>query len=204
MGYFFLICIGIVYFLAYIFYEDTFHKRPQNQTPTVSKKPSLPKRTQTIDTVSMLQSCYLWSENKLTDLKAALITMSCEPHPSTEKGSMLLFFQYQGENLVAIIRENSKLVEIHDPYWYEVDPRDIDRFAEMKRIINEINISLFGVTLYYTLDKEKDIAQVTTAAQIPVFKNPEQTLSYIEPVLWQFFQVHKIFLREMAKCGMLE
>lgn len=168
------------------------------------KGPSLPKRAQTIDTVSMLQSCYLWSENKLTDLKAALITMSCEPHPSTEKGSMLLFFQYQGENLVAIIRENSKLVEIHDPYWYEVDPRDIDRFAEMKRIINEINISLFGVTLYYTLDKDKNIAQVTTAAQSPVFKNPEQTLSYIEPVLWQFFQVHKIFLREMAKCGMLE
>lgn len=204
MGYFFLICIGIVYFLAYIFYEDTFHKRPQNQMPTVSKKPSLPKRAQTIDTVSMLQSCYLWSENKLTDLKAALITMSCEPHPSTEKGSMLLFFQYQGENLVAVIREKRLLVEIHDPYWYEVDPRDIDKFAEMMHIINIINITLFGVTLSYTLDKEKNIAQVITAAQIPVFKDAEQTRSYLDPVLRQFFHVHKMFLREMAKCGMLE
>lgn len=160
--------------------------------------------SQNIDTFSMDQSDYQWSEDKVANLSAALQTMSCESHANEKDDCTLLFFQYQSENLVAVIREKRLLVEIHDPYWYEVDPRDIDKFAEMMHIINIINITLFGVTLSYTLDKEKNIAQVITAAQIPVFKDAEQTRSYLDPVLRQFFHVHKMFLREMAKCGMLD
>lgn len=117
---------------------------------------------------------------------------------------MLLGFEYQGEKFVAVVKDKKLLVEIHDPYWYDVDPRDIDKFAEMMRIINDTNVWLFGVTLSYTLDKAKNMALVSTAAQIPVYKNPAETRSYLEPILRQFFQVHKRFMKEMAKCGMLE
>lgn len=183
-------------------FDDIPSSTPSSSVAQTSGKHLQP--TQNIDTVPMEQSSHQWSENKVVDLNAALESMSCESHASEKEDRTLLFFQYQNENLVAIIHDNRLLVEIHDPYWYEVDPRDVDKFAEMRRIINKINISLFGVTLSYTLDKENNTAQVITAAQIPVFKDTAQTRSYIDPVLQQFFQVHKMFLKEMAKCGMLE
>lgn len=204
MGYFFLICIGIVYFLAYIFYEDSFHGNCHSPAPKASERASRSKPAQPIDTISMAQSGYIWSDDRVNDLMDTLKTMSCQPGLTPMGTHTQIYFQYQGENLVALVRDNRLLVEIHDPYWYEVDPRDVDKFAEMMRVINEMNIALYGVTLSYTLDNEKNTAQVITAAQIPVFKDPAQTRSYLEPVLRQFFQVHKMFLREIAKCGMLD
>ena len=66
-------------------------------------------------------------------------------------------FKYRGETFYADAMNESKWIEIFDPFWYEIDLNDSKGFAMLKEAINMANIELSINTIYEVNRKENKV-----------------------------------------------
>ena len=66
-------------------------------------------------------------------------------------------FKYRGEFFYADAMNESKWIEIFDPFWYEIDLNDTKGFTMLKEAINMSNIELYVSTFYEVNRKENKV-----------------------------------------------
>lgn len=66
-------------------------------------------------------------------------------------------FKYRGEIFYADAMNESKWIEIFDPFWYEIDLNDAKEFVMLKEAVNMANIELSVTTIYEVNRKENKV-----------------------------------------------
>lgn len=136
------------------------------------------------------------------EILATLREMNCTPECTPYGKGTEILFVYQGETLFINTEGGHRIVNITDPYWYNVDQDDIDKFSALRKAINQVNKDLIGTTLYYRRKEDVKKFLVSSIDRIIVANDPEETKHSIETAISGFFHAQRCLDREMLKQGM--
>lgn len=139
-----------------------------------------------------------------SDILYALRELNCCPEcysDNEDDDTVKYIFEYQGEEF-ALIVGNSVTTKIYDPCWYVVHKEDVDRYAECRRIINEMNIKYIGYTLYYQDDIEKQTISICTTNLIFVSKDHNKLVENLKHILHGYFTIQHEFKQRMMQAGL--
>lgn len=131
------------------------------------------------------------------EILATLREMNCIPESKPCGNGADIQFTCQGENLLIRTDGDYRIAKIVDPYWYEVEQSDIDRFAEVRKAINQVNKDLIGTTLFYNFNERDHKFHVSSIDRIIAASDPNETRHSIEAAVGGFFRAHRYFEREL-------
>jgi hypothetical protein len=83
--------------------------------------------------------------------------LNCPYTTGEENDRYDICFKYRGETFYADAMNESKWIEIFDPFWYEIDLNDSKGLAMLKEAINMANIELSINTIYEVNRKENKV-----------------------------------------------
>lgn len=83
--------------------------------------------------------------------------LNCPYTTGEENDRYDICFKYRGEIFYADAMNESKWIEIFDPFWYEINLNDAKGFAMLKEAINMANIELSVTTIYEVNRKENKV-----------------------------------------------
>ena len=83
--------------------------------------------------------------------------LNCPYTTGEENDRYDICFKYRGETFYADAMNESKWIEIFDPFWYEINLNDAKGFAMLKEAINIANIELSVTTIYEVNRKENKV-----------------------------------------------
>lgn len=102
-------------------------------------------------------------------------------------------FEYQSEFFI-IQCDSTRYVHLFDVSWYSFPAIDIDQFAKVKRIINEVNWNA-EVTLSYS--RKKDTIQIHSTHSLLCVDTMDFT-NYLRHILRECFIVHSQFFNRLS------
>lgn len=137
-----------------------------------------------------------------SDILYALRELNCCPEyvSKEDNGTTHYKFQYQGGFYVLLISDKCHTVDVVDLCWYNIHKEDVDRYSDCRRIINEMNISYIGYTIYYEEVEENQISLCTTNS-IFVSRNHEQLVKDLTQFMRVYFTIHHEFFYRMMRAG---
>ena len=83
--------------------------------------------------------------------------LNCPYTTGEENDRYDICFKYRGEIFYADAMNESKWIEIFDPFWYEINLNDAKGLAMLKEAINMANIELSVTTIYEVNRKENKV-----------------------------------------------
>jgi len=114
-----------------------------------------------------------------------------------ENGNSRLLGEYQGQYFWFIYNE-SIVMTIYYPSWYEVSLLDINKFSCLTKAINTLN-SYSSVTTHYIIDKEEDTVRVNSDRTVIFPETLPDLSNYMEYLLHDFFDARNRFTAEMER-----
>lgn len=132
-----------------------------------------------------------------------LTKIGCQYELSGEENDNRIFFAYQGEHLFADAQDDAKFVHVYDPNWGQVELYEIEKFANLKKVINEANMNYYTTT-FYTINEAGSTADVHCRVSVLFIPEIPQIDDYLRSILDNFFRVHQFIGSELAKLEALE
>ena len=132
-----------------------------------------------------------------------LTKIGCQYELAEDDDDNRIFFAYQGEHLFAEAQNDSKFIHVYDPNWGQVELYDIDKFASLKKVINQANMN-FYTTTFYTINEAGSTADVHCRVSFLFIPEIPQIEDYLASILGNFFRVHQFIGTELAKLEALE
>lgn len=132
-----------------------------------------------------------------------LTKIGCQYELSGEENDNRIFFAYQGEHLFADAQNDARFVHVYDPNWGQVELYEIEKFANLKKVINEANMNYYTTT-FYTINEAGSTADVHSRVSFLFIPEIPQIDDYLRSVLDNFFRVHQFIGSELAKLEALE
>lgn len=99
-------------------------------------------------------------------------------------------FKYRGEIFYADAMNESKWIEIFDPFWYEIDLNDATGFAMLKEAINMSNIEL-SVTTIYEVNRKENKVYVHSKTDFSINKQQPDIENFVRMTLNDFTLAHR-------------
>lgn len=99
-------------------------------------------------------------------------------------------FKYRGEIFYADAMNESKWIEIFDPFWYEIDLNDATGFAMLKEAINMSNIEL-SVTTIYEVNRKENKVYVHSKTDFSINKQQPDIENFVRMALNDFTLAHR-------------
>ena len=118
----------------------------------------------------------------------------------TEEGRIL--FEYQGINFLMEATDDCKFVNLIWPWCHSFSKFDIDEFARVRQVVNEINM-YDSLTVFYTITDSDDVALHIKKHFLLVPQIPEVE-EYLRVILNGFFGTARSLDLEIERCRMNE
>ena len=99
-------------------------------------------------------------------------------------------FKYRGEIFYADAMNESKWIEIFDPFWYEIDLNDAKGFAMLKEAINMANIEL-SVTTIYEVNRKENKVYVHSKTDFSINNQQPDIENFVRMTLNSFTLAHR-------------
>ena len=127
--------------------------------------------------------------------------MDCQPENDEDDR---IRFQYQGVTFLAEATNEAKFASIIWPWCHRVSLFDIDEFARVRKVLNELN-NLSGCALFYQEDKETDETGIHISKHFIFTSDIPRISEYLRAMLGMLFRtqnelkirVEKLRLREV-------
>jgi len=99
-------------------------------------------------------------------------------------------FKYRGETFYADAMNESKWIEIFDPFWYEIDLNDAKGFAMLKEAVNMANIEL-SVTTIYEVNRKENKVYVHSKTDFSINNQQPDVENFVRMTLNDFTLAHR-------------
>ena len=99
-------------------------------------------------------------------------------------------FKYRGESFYADAMNESKWIEIFDPFWYEIDLNDAKGFAMLKEAINMANIES-SVTTFYEVNRKENKVYVHSKTDFSINHQQPDIENFVRMTLNDFTLAHR-------------
>lgn len=129
----------------------------------------------------------------------AIERIGCEPQ-FTEEGRIQ--FEYQGVIFMMEAANDCMFVNLIWPWCHSFSKYDIDEFARVRQVVNEINL-YDTVSLVYTISDSDDVALHIKKHFLFIDQIP-QIDEYLRMVINNFFRTARKLELEIEKCRMQE
>lgn len=126
-----------------------------------------------------------------------LTKMGCQ-YTVDEEDECRYYFAYQGENFAVDMSNDRMYVQLWDMFWASVELYDIDKFARLKKVINESNLR-FATTTIYTVNEAGSTVDVHCKSVVYFAPSIPDIEIYLRTELGDYFHVHQFINTEMAK-----
>lgn len=126
-----------------------------------------------------------------------LTKMGCQ-YTVDEEDECRYYFAYQGENFAVDMSNDRMYVQLWDMFWASVELYDIDKFARLKKVINESNLR-FATTTIYTVNEAGSTVDVHCKSVVYFAPSIPDIETYLRTELGDYFHVHQFVNTEMAK-----
>ncbi len=126
-----------------------------------------------------------------------LTKMGCQ-YTVDEEDECRYYFAYQGENFAVDMSNDRMYVQLWDMFWASVELYDIDKFARLKKVINESNLR-FATTTIYTVNEAGSTVDVHCKSVVYFAPSIPDIETYLRTELGDYFHVHQFINTEMAK-----
>ena len=127
----------------------------------------------------------------------ALIKIGCQ-YTVDDEDDGRYYFAYQGENFAVDMSNDRMYVQLWDMFWASVELYDIDKLAQLKKVINESNLR-YATTTIYTVNEAGSTVDVHCKSVILFCAQIPDLETYLRAELNDFFHVHQYINAEMAK-----
>lgn len=117
-------------------------------------------------------------------VKDALTKLGCQYDVNEEGGR--IGFMFQGGYFTINVANDSMMIIIYFLHWMDHNIEDIDGFSDLRRIINECNLSS-NVTTVYTIDEEENKVVVHSRKRIVFAPQIPHYEIYLKNMLQSFF-----------------
>ena len=111
-------------------------------------------------------------------------------------------FEYQGVIFLMEAVNDCMFVNLIWPWCHSFSKFDIDEFARVRQVVNEINVGE-TVSVVYTISDSDDVALHIKKHFLLVQQIPEVE-EYLKQILNSFFRTARTLELEIEKCRMLE
>ena len=129
----------------------------------------------------------------------AIEKIGCEPQ-YTEEGRIQ--FEYQGIIFLMEAANDCMFVNLIWPWCHSFSKFDIDEFARVRQVVNEVNLR-DTLSVVYTISDADDVALHIKKHFIFIQQIPELE-EYLKMILNSFFRTSRILELEIEKCRMQE
>lgn len=146
-------------------------------------------------------------ENVLKDINTTALVintlhaMNCKPTISEEENdnnACEIKFRFQGATFVIICFEKRAFIEIRFLFWYELSSYNIEKFATMKKVINDANC-IFDHSVIYAINKEDDAVYLHSRKKLLFISQIPSTEEYLRGELESFFESYRYVINEIEK-----
>lgn len=127
----------------------------------------------------------------------ALIKIGCQ-YTVDDEDDGRYYFAYQGENFAVDMSNDRMYVQLWDMFWASVELYDIDKLAQLKKVINESNLR-YATTTIYTVNEAGSTVDVHCKSVIFFSPSIPNIETYLRTELGDYFHVHQFINTEMAK-----
>jgi hypothetical protein len=118
----------------------------------------------------------------------------------TEEGRIL--FEYQGITFLMEASDDCKFVNLIWPWCHSFSKFDIDEFARVRQVVNEINMN-DSLTVFYTFSDSDDVA-LHIKKHFLLVPQVSEVEEYLRVILNGFFRTARTLNLEIEKCRMNE
>ncbi len=133
-------------------------------------------------------------------VKQVLQRMGCQYQ---DKENDSIYFEYQGLTFIVEAVDECLFINLIWPWCYSFSIFDIDEFARVRKVINEINVRK-TCTLFYIQYPESDEVAVHIRKNLIFVPQIPQIEEYLQSTLRGFFEVARALEVEMEKVKMQE
>lgn len=127
----------------------------------------------------------------------ALIKIGCQ-YTVDDEDDGRYYFAYQGENFAVDMSNDRMYVQLWDMFWASVELYDIDKLAQLKKVINESNLR-YATTTIYTVNEAGSTVDVHCKSVVFFSPSIPDIETYLRTELGDYFHVHQFINTEMAK-----
>lgn len=134
-------------------------------------------------------------------LMRVLIEIGCQYTIDEENR---ICFDYQGEHLWAYADNECKFVVMYDAFWESCELFDVEKVANMKRAINNVNLNE-TVTVIYTINEADNTMWVHCKKNFLFIPEIQSADAYLRSIFASLFQAHHALgaeLERLKKNGM--
>lgn len=128
-------------------------------------------------------------------LTSSLQALGC---PVTTDGNGNITFKFQGQSFVAQASNELLCITVHYPWWLQCSLFDVERFAQIKKAINEANCRT-NVSTFYVVSDEGDVVGVHSRKNFVFVPQIPNITDYLKAMLEDFFQTHHFVLQELEQ-----
>ncbi|UKK53048.1 hypothetical protein [Prevotella sp. E2-28] len=118
----------------------------------------------------------------------------------TEEGR--IYFEYQGIDFLMEATDDCKFVNLIWPWCHSFSKFDIDEFARVRQVVNEVNMN-DSLSVFYTFTDSDEVALHIKKHFLLVPQVPEVE-EYLRVILNGFFRTARTLNLEIEKCRMNE
>ena len=118
----------------------------------------------------------------------------------TEEGRIQ--FEYQGITFLMEATDDCKFVNLIWPWCHSFSKFDIDEFARVRQVVNEVNMN-DSLSVFYTITDSDEVALHIKKHFIFIQQIPELE-EYLKMILNSFFRTARTLELEIEKCRMQE
>ena len=116
--------------------------------------------------------------------------LNCPYTTGEENDRYDICFKYRGEIFYADAMNESKWIEIFDPFWYEIDLNDAKGFAMLKEAINMSNVEL-SVTTIYEVNRKENKVYVHSKTDFSINNQQPDIENFVRMTLNSFTLAHR-------------
>lgn len=118
----------------------------------------------------------------------------------TEEGRIL--FEYQGINFLMEATDDCKFVNLIWPWCHSFSKFDIDEFARVRQVVNEVNMN-DSLSVFYTITDSDEVA-LHIKKHFLLVPQVSEVEEYLRVILNSFFRTARTLNLEIEKCRMNE
>ena len=118
----------------------------------------------------------------------------------TEEGRIL--FEYQGINFLMEATDDCKFVNLIWPWCHSFSKFDIDEFARVRQVVNEVNMN-DSLSVFYTITDSDEVA-LHIKKHFLLVPQVSEVEEYLRVILNGFFRTARTLNLEIEKCRMNE
>ena len=126
--------------------------------------------------------------------------MNCQPE-DTDEGRIM--FEYQGVKFLMEAEDDCLFVNLIWPWCHSFNIYDVDEFARVRKVVNEINIRSTS-TIFYIPNPESDEVAVHIRKNFIFIPQITQLSEYLQGILRSFFIAVRELNTEIERVRILE